>query len=426
MKSHKFYYGWVVMIASLVIGIVSFGIRYSFGVFFGSLETEFNLSRTAVSGIFSVYMILCGVFGVAGGWALDRFGPRKTALAMSLITGLSLLVSSQVHSAWQLYITYSFLMAVGTGAIFSIVNTTTTRWFVRKRGLAVGITSAAGSIGEVFMAPLATFLIANYDWRVSFIILGVMVLVIMVPVSQLMKRDPRDVGLLPDGSSSETQPNNPQPMDNQPRVTDDGLTLSEAWRVREFWYLILTWLLLSFSVHLILTHTVPHAMDLGISALNAALIISLVGAGSILGRVIEGRLSDSVGRKPLAIISAGLMVVTLIALIFIHDLWMFMVFGVVFGYAWGGLGSQVTLLIGDVFGVRSLGLIMGTITAGWALGAAIGPAVGGWVFDTTRTYSAAFAVAAGGMVFCTVLAVIIRPGRAKAPRRIAELYSKTK
>src|SRR5512138_496715 len=103
------------MLASLVIGTVSFGIRYSFGVFFNSLEMEFNLSRTAVSGIFSVYMILGGVFAIAGGWALDRFGPRKVALAMSLFTGFSLLVSSQVQASWQLYITYSLLLAVGTG-----------------------------------------------------------------------------------------------------------------------------------------------------------------------------------------------------------------------------------------------------------------------------------------------------------------------
>jgi MFS transporter, OFA family, oxalate/formate antiporter len=407
----SFYYGWVIMIASLIIGIISFGIRYSFGVFFNSLETEFHLTRTAVSSIFSIYMVLCGIFGVAGGWALDRFGPRKVATAMCLITGASLLISSRVQAAWQLYFTYSFLLAIGTGALFSIVNTTTTRWFLRKRGLAVGITSAAGSIGEVILAPLTTYLIAHFDWRTSFLILGVMVWVVLIPVSQLMKRDPRDVGLLPDGTEASTGHGKKV---IHGRADDEGLTLSQAWKVREFWYLILTWLLLSFSVHLVLTHAVPHATDLGISALNAALIISLVGAGSIVGRLIEGRLSDTLGRKPLALSSAALMVLALISLIFIKDLWMFLLFGVVFGYAWGGLGSQVTLLIGDVFGVRSLGIIMGTITAGWALGAAIGPAVGGWVFDTTRTYSAAFALAAGGMVVCTLLAFLIRPGKAKS------------
>ena len=413
MKSNSFYYGWVIMIASLVIGIISFGIRYSFGVFFSSLEMEFSLSRTAVSGIFSVYMILCGVFGVVGGWALDHFGPRKVAMAMSLITGFSLFTSSQAHSSWHLFITYSFLLAVGTGAIFSIVNTTTTRWFMRKRGLAVGITSGAGSIGEVIMAPLATFLISHFDWRTAYIILGVMVWVILVPVSQLMKRDPRDIGLLPDGTKIKAQVNDTKLDGHQRHIPDDGLTLSEAWKVQEFWYLLLSWLLLSLSVHLILTHMVPHAMDLGISPMNGALIISLIGAGSILGRVIDGKLSDSIGRKPLAIISAALMVVMLMTMIFIHELWMFMIFGVCFGYAWGGLGSQVTLLIGDIFGVRSLGVIMGTITVGWGFGAAIGPTLGGWVFDTTKSYSAAFVVAAVGMVICTILAIIMRPGKAK-------------
>src|ERR1035437_4658992 len=188
-QNKVFFYGWVILIASLAIGIISFGIRYSFGVFFNSLETEFGLSRAATSGIFSIYMILCGLFSVIGGWALDRFGPRKVSLVMGLFIGFSLVASSQVHSVWMLYFSYSFLLAIGTGALFSIVNTTTTRWFNRKRGMAIGITSSAGAIGEVFMAPLSTVLISHFDWRTSFIILGVMAWIILVPASLLMKRD---------------------------------------------------------------------------------------------------------------------------------------------------------------------------------------------------------------------------------------------
>jgi len=411
MNQTKFYYGWIILIVSLVIGMISFGIRYSFGVFFVSLETEFNLSRTAVSGIFSVYMIFCTAFGILGGWALDRFGPRKVATTMAVFTGLSLLVSSQVNASWQLYLTYSFLLAVGTGALFSIVNTTTTRWFMRKRGLAVGITSGAGSIGQVIHSPFLPFLVASFDWRTSFIILGAMVWVLLIPASQLMKRDPHDIGLLPDGAPR-TEKDKLESYSKK-AGPEEGLTLTQAWKVREFWFLILSWLMLSFSVHLVLTHAVPHALDLGISAINAAWIISLVGIGSILGRIIDGKLSDSVGRKPLAVTSAVLMVASLVVLIFIRDLWMFLVFALVFGYAWGGLGAQVTLLIGDVFGVRSLGIIMGTITMGWSAGAAVGPTLAGWIFDTTGTYSAAFITAAGGMVVCTLLASLMRPGRAK-------------
>ncbi len=398
------------MIASLVIGIISFGIRYSFGVFFNSLEHDFGLSRAATSGIFSVYMIICSVFSIAGGWSLDKFGPKKVAMIMGLFTGLSLITSSQVHSLWQLYITYSLLLAVGTGALFSIVNTTTTRWFNRRRGLAIGITSAAGAIGEVFMAPFSTFLISHFDWRMSFIILGLLAWVIWMPVSQLLKRDPSDVGLLPDGIIPEASP----AAETRKVRVEEGLSLSEAWKVREFWFLTLTWLLLSISVHLILTHAPPHAIDLGISPLDAALIVSLVGVGSIFGRLIDGKISDTVGRKPPAISSAALMAILLISLIFIQKLWLFYVFAFLFGYSWGGVGAQITLLIGDIFGIRSLGLIMGTVTLGWNFGAAIGPAVGGMIFDATGSYSLAFILAACGMGVATIFTIVIRPQKAKS------------
>lgn len=407
-QNKVFFYGWVILIASLAIGIISFGIRYSFGVFFNSLETEFGLSRAATSGIFSIYMVLCGLFSVIGGWALDRFGPRKVSLVMGLFIGFSLVASSQVHSVWMLYISYSFLLAIGTGALFSIVNTTTTRWFNRKRGMAIGITSSAGAIGEVFMAPLSTVLISHFDWRTSFIILGVMAWIILVPASLLMKRDPSDVGLLPDGD----KPASGVTSGSKAARNEDGLLLSQAWRVREFWFLTITWFLLSISVNLILTHATPHAVDLGISSIEAALIISLIGIGSIIGRLIDGRLSDRVGRKPPAITGAILMFCSLIALMFIQNLWLFYVFAVVFGYGWGGLGSQITLLIGDIFGVRRLGLIMGMITLGWNFGAAIGPALGGMIYDATGSYSIAFGVAAVGMAIATFFAVIIRPEKA--------------
>jgi MFS family permease len=411
-KNQVLYYGWIIMISSLVIGIISFGIRYSFGVFFSSLEQDFRLSRTATSGIFSAYMIFCGVFSIAGGWALDKFEPKKIAMIMGFFTGLSLIVSSQAHSSWQLYISYSLLLAVGTGALFSIVNTTTTRWFARKRGLAIGITSAAGPIGEVFMAPFSTLLVSHYDWRMSFIILGILAWVVLIPVSQLLKRDPSDVGLLPDGIKPETN----KITNTTPITLEEGLSLSEAWKVQEFWFLALIWLLLSISVHMVLTHVPPHAIDLGISSLDAALIISLIGVGCIIGRFVDGRLSDSVGRKLPAISSSVLMVAALISLLFIKQLWMFYVFGLLFGYSWGGMGAVVTLLIGDIFGIRSLGLIMGTIAVGWNFGAAIGPSFCGMVYDATRSYSVAFIMAACAMTLATIFSMVIRPQKAKRAR----------
>ena len=407
-----FFYGWVIMVASLVTGIVSFGIRYSFGVFFKSLELDFQLSRAATSGLFSAYMVFGGIFAVVGGWALDRFGPKRVAMFMGFFTGLSLLTSSQVHSPWELYVSFSLLLGVGTGGLFSIVNTTTARWFVRRRGLAIGITTSSGGMGEVFMAPLSSILLSHYDWRVSFIILGVMAWVILLPAGYLLKRDPRDFGLLPDGV--EPEPN--RTASTAPVGLEEGFSLAEAWKVREFWLLTIIWLLCSISVHMVLTHLPPHAIDLGISPLDAALIISFVGVGCIVGRFFDGKLSDRVGRKPPAVSSAILMVALLLSLAFIKKLWMFCLFGLLFGYSWGGLGAVVTLLIADIFGIRSLGLIMATISLGWNFGAAIGPSFGGVVYDLTGSYSTASIVTACGMALATFFTIIMRPQAGKMGR----------
>lgn len=355
-------------------------------------------------------MLLCGALSVLGGWMLDKYGPRKVAFVMGIFTGLSLLLSSQVNAFWQLYITYSLLMAVGTGAIFPVVNSTTSRWFKKRRGLAVGITSSAGALGEVFSAPVSTILLISFDWRMSFIILGFAALIFLLPLTLVMKKDPGDIGLLPDGVRPETN------LDGLPniktKVGEEGLTLSQAIRVREFWFLTFIWLLLSLSVHMIMTHSVPHAIDLGISPINAAFIVSLIGIGGVIGRIVTGRLSDTIGRKKPAMIGSIVQIISLISLIFIHDLWMFYFFAFFFGYSWGELGSQVTVLISDIFGVRNVGAIMGTITAGWALGAAIGPAAAGLAFDFTGQYTVSFVFAAVGMIISTILVIMLRTGKA--------------
>jgi len=110
----RLFYGWVVVASCLVIASALFGIRYSFGVFFKSFETEFGWTRASTSALFSLYMILCIVVAILGGWASDKYGPKRVVLAMGAITGLSLLLTGQAESIWQLYFTYSFLLALGT------------------------------------------------------------------------------------------------------------------------------------------------------------------------------------------------------------------------------------------------------------------------------------------------------------------------
>ncbi|MFC2019738.1 MFS transporter, partial [Chloroflexota bacterium] len=172
--SGRFFYGWVVAVTFFAIGSLVYGIRYSYGVFFDSIQGEFALSRAGTSGIYSAYWVLCAALALVGGWAVDKYGPKALYLFMGGFTGLSLVLTSQIptDSSWQLYITYSLVLALGTGPAFAVITATTSRWFYKKRGLAMGISSAGGGVGAFVFAPFAAYLITSVGWRWSFVILG--------------------------------------------------------------------------------------------------------------------------------------------------------------------------------------------------------------------------------------------------------------
>ena len=402
----RLFYGWVVLAACLAIGALIFGTRFSFGVFFKSIESEFDLTRMVTSGIFSAYMVLCPVFAILGGWALDRYGPRIVTLLMGLFTGLSLLLTSQTNSSWQLFITYSLLLAIGTGATYTILMSTTARWFDKKRGLALGIAGSGGGLGTVVMAPFATYLISSFDWRMAYIVIGLIAGLVIISLSRLLRKDPGEIGLLPDGVKSDSSEMVvPDKNDDAKPVS---FSLIQAFRTRSFWFLGIIWLSFSLCLHLVQIHIVPHATDVGISATEAAVVLGLTGSISIPGRLIMGGVSDRTGRKVSAITCALLQVGAMIWLAWAQDLWMLYLFAVVYGFAYGGFDSPVTALIGDTFGPRSLGVIMGALGVGWGIGAAIGPAVGGLIFDVSKSYFMAFLIGALIMLVATLFVALTK------------------
>lgn len=401
----KIFYGWVIVATSLVIFTTFMGVRLSFGVFFKSLESEFNLTRVATSSVFAAYTILAAVFTIVGGWAVDRYGPRRVLFSMGLLTGLGLLITSQTNSFWQLFLSYSLLLAIGTGASYPVLMSVVSRWFDKKRGLALGIAGAGGSLGIITMVPFAAYLISELDWRTSYLVMGLVTWVVVISLSMLLRKDPSEIGVLPDGvklSEGRTEPTG----NDESQLT--GFSLLQAFRTKNLWLIFAVWLLFSLSIHLVLTHIIPHVTDIGISTLEASTILSIMGGSTLLSRVLTGRVSDIIGRKMLGIIWAVLQSGALLGLIWAQDLPMFYLFAIAFGLSWGGIGVISTALIVDMFGGRNLGIIMGAIDIGFQVGAAIGPVVGGFVFDVTGTYTVAFAIGAAAMLVTALLIALTR------------------
>ncbi|MFC2020104.1 MFS transporter [Chloroflexota bacterium] len=401
----RLYYGWVLVFTFLAIGTVVYGVRYSFGVFFKPLEGEFELTRAATSSIFSVYLALCAVFAILGGLMIDRYGPRALTYFIGAFACLSLILTGQVSSPWQLYVSYSFLLAVGTGSTYVMIMSTTSRWFVKKRGLAMGIASCGAGLGTVVMAPLATQLITNFGWRMSYVVLGIIAGVVIISLAALVKRDPRQVGALPDGALSSADR---VVANEESRIQPVGLSFVEAIRTGSFWLFCFTRLAHSFSLHLILVHLVPHITDMGFSRMQAATVFSLMGGISILGRLAMGRVADSIGKRKAAIITVLPQVGAFIGLIWARELGMLYLFAVVYGFAYGGLDPTATALASETFGLRRIGAILGSIAVSWGLGAAFGPALGGYIYDATGSYSPAFLIAGIAMALAIVFLSLIR------------------
>jgi MFS family permease len=157
-----------------------------------------------------------------------------------------------------------------------------------------------------------------------------------------------------------------------------------------------------------MTHIVPHAIDLGINQVQAASILSFTGGASILGTLLMGRASDSIGRKPAIMISVLLMAVAMLWVVWSYTLWMFYLFAIVFGFSYGGISSPVNALIGDVFGTRHLGVIMAVLSAPFSIGAAVGPALAGYIFDISGSYVFAFLAGMVAALITAILALFLR------------------
>ena len=390
----------------LVIACILMGVRGSFGVFFKSLEAEFELTRAATSSIFSTYMLLVAAFAVITGWAVDRYGPKLLICFLGLFTGLSLLITSQANSFWQTFLSYSLLLALGTGGVMPVIVTVLSRWFRRKRGFAIGIATSGVGLGSVVISPFAAYLISNLGWRMSFVVIGLIALLVVIPLAMLMKRNPREIGVLPDGEKSGAD--RTELSSEEDAKGPVGLSLTQALRTRSFWLLLFALSLFASCMMLILVHVVPYATDVGIPAIEASAILSFIGGFFIVSRLLAGRISDITGRKIPIMVCLVSGAAAMVWLIYARDLWTFYLFGAVFGLAWGGAGVNILTLSSDIFGGRNIGAIVGILECGACIAQALGSYIGGLIFDLTGSYAVAFGLGAAVFAVSTLLIALTR------------------
>ncbi len=395
MRLKHLHYGWRMVIMAACIMAIHALAMYTFGVFLKPLTAEFNWERGALSGAYSVSVLLFGLFSILSGRLSDKYGPRVLVTVGGLLVGIGFLLLSQINSLWQAYLIWGLFMGIGNGCYFVPIASTIPRWFTKKMGIAIGITAAGVGLGGIISPLLAQWLISTYHWRQSYLILGLITFIVIIPLAQFMKHSPQRVGLKPYGEDKTIK-------DEHPLVAG-GLSFSQAIKTSRFWVWGLIQLLFFFCLEVTIVHIVPHAIDIGVSPIIAASIVSIIAGCSVIGRLSTGFISDKVGGRFLLIACVSLATLALIWLLFAGEVWVLYAFAIIIGVSYGGMVPLQTVISAELFGRDSLGMMLGGLMLFITIGEALGAPIAGSIFDITGSYSLAFLIS----VIISALAIIL-------------------
>jgi len=383
-KGGRVFYGWWVVLAAGIGLLLNYGpiIVVTFGVFLKPLSQEFGWSRTQLSLAISLANLAMTGATPLIGRLVDQWGARRVILLAAALFGLGVLSLAFLSAhLWHFYAIYVFLGVVGSGTLPVPYSKVISHWFDKKRGLALGVAVAGSALGGLLTPPLAQALITEVGWRHAYVLLGLLILAVAIPiVGVLLIETPQMMGLGPDGDTD-------LPAGAVARQgREPGMSGREAWHTGTFWLLVGAFFLMSVSFQGQLVHLVPLLTDRGVSAQSAALAISIMAVGALLGRVGTGYLLDRFFAPPVAIwLFCAAAFGSLL-------LWSGAAGGgavvavVLIGLAQGAEFDLMAYTVSRYFGLRAFGEIYGYAFAAFNLGGVIGPLLMGVGFDATGSY----------------------------------------
>lgn len=379
---------------------MAFGIWYSFSVFLVAIVEEFKWSRSAASGVFSLFLLVYSGMSIVIGALLDRFGPRVVLPCGGLLVVLGLLATSRIQNLTQYYLYYGLLTAAGVCALGHISHSIfLADWFIKKRGLAFGIAMSGIGLGLMGVAPLAQYSISRFGWRSAYCILAAIVLIILIPLNLIVHRkNPAALNLYPDGEGG--NPNSADSLNfTAPKASKQDVqagisTFKKSVHSIRFWLFFAAYFFAAFAIQGALLHQFAYIVGQGFSAENAAFLLGIVGIMGSVGKILFGHISDNTGREgPFYISLACAFTAILLLLAFQWGSYTALYsYAVLFGIGYGSIPQLLAVLAADIFQGPHFGKIFGFLSIAIGLGGASGAWVNGKIFDLTNSYSFAFSM----------------------------------
>lgn len=405
MTTRSIFYGWWVVAAFSVMTFTSTGIRHAVGPFLKPIVADLGLDRASFSLVIAVSLFLYGVFMPLAGLALDRLGARAVASIGTVLLVASLVLTGMVRDVWEFALVYGVLVPLGLAATGPVIASgVVARWFSKRRGTALSVLGSASMTGMSLLVPGVTWLILTTGWRTTYVLIGLGVLALMLPLSLWVIRDsPESMGLAADGAAFEPGTTG---ADTAHRVTAGAAAQTLA-----FWQLGGSFFTCGFSMSLLSAHGIPMLTDHGYTPMFASWVFAVLGGSSIGFTVMLGALSDRLGRRPvLSGIYAGRALIFAGFFLIRDNPAAIIAVAVLGGVTMAGTGSMTSALIADLWGRFSVGTVLGVIFLGHQTGAAIGSWLAGALFEATGGYGAAFTAACAFLLGAALVALRIDTG----------------
>jgi MFS family permease len=399
----ELFHGWYIVAVCFVVNFIVFGISVNtFTVYLKPIEAEMGWLRGEISLAIMVGAFSMGLAASFIGRLIDRVGARVVMAAGATVVGVSSMLLARTQSLPYFYAIFA-VSGVGQAAATLIpISLVISNWFKAKRGKALGIAMTGTGLGAMVMVPVTSWVVVNWDWRTSFLVMGCVILLTAPMTLLLIRTRPSDMGLLPDGGGA---------IDGEP-VSLAGLSVPEALRSGAFWLIGSMMLLAGLIAMGIGVHLMPYLTDIGHPAATASLIISIISGLTVVGKIGLGFVVDRWGLQRTLVLTYGVIAVGILLLTGAKALAVACVFAVVYGFAIGAPLLINPALTAECMGLANFGAIFGVLTLLNTVGVAIGAVLTGVIYDNVESYFPAFVlfvVLAAVAGSCGVLARRLRP-----------------
>jgi MFS family permease len=391
--SLPFHYGWMVLVLCFLTTLTGAGVRSSPTVLIHPLELEFGWSRALIASAISMNLLLFGVAAPVTGWLLDRYGPRKVMMGSLTLLILGVSGTMAMTKFWQFFLVWGVIVGVGAGGVGSVLTATVgNRWFIARRGLALGILGSASSTGQLIFLPLFMAMITYAGWRMGSMTLIIVAIVLLPLIYLFMRDDPSQIGLKPYGWG---QPGVASAAGvaslRGARSAGATITLREVFSTSTFWLLAGSFFVCGGTANgLIGTHLIPHEIDHDIPQVTAASVVGIMGGFNFVGTVLSGWMTDKVQPKKWLAMVFALRGVALLILPFVQDYRGLFLFAVIYGLDWFATVPPVMTITADTFGKENIGRVYGWIFMSHQIGAAIMATTAGMLRTWLGDYQVAF------------------------------------